>query len=373
MSTNPNHHEPNRARNLPAKKRLKLLVRSVWKYFDYFLMLTAREYKYGRKADLRLFQRLTCWNHGFLSESATLYQNNGSISFGHYLSDFACYTKTGDIDQPFGEIMRNKLCFWGFMKNFSERVSPVLGLIRRGKLVHLGTPDAELPSTGLPRLRAKLILKPLSGSHGDGVITYEWRDGGHLVNSEPVAEGELLRHLGEEIYLVFPFVRQAEYASRIFPDVANTVRILTMYDDREEKAFVAAAVHRFGVRGRGVVVDNWRQGGISADVDPATGRLSRGYGFPFGGRLTVYPHHPDTGMAIEGEEIPNWSRIRDEVLDLANKLLFLPYIGWDIIITDESYVIIEGNCRPNVNVMQVHRPLLADERVRRFYERHGIL
>jgi len=336
-------------------------------------MLIAREYKYGRKADLGLFQKFSCWGQGFLSESAVIYQKNGPNHLRFYLSDFARYTKTGDIDQPFDDIMRNKLCFWGFMKNFSEQVSPALGVILRGKLVHLGTSDTELPSSGLPRLRAKLILKPLSGSGGDGVITYEWRDGDHLVNSEPVTGDELLRRLGEEIYLVCPFVRQAEYASRIFPDVANTIRILTMYDDREGKAFVAAAVHRFGVRVRGVVVDNWGQGGISADVDPATGRLTRGYGFPFGGRLTVYPHHPDTGVAIEGEEIPNWSRIRDEVLDLADKLLFMPYIGWDIIITDESYVIIEGNHRPDVNLVQVHRPLLADERVRRFYERHGVL
>jgi hypothetical protein len=270
----------------------------------------------------------------------------------------------------------DKLYFWSLMRVLSERVAPVLGIVRDGRLVRIGRAGTETVAAGLLYLggdEGKLVLKPCTGrSGGEGVFTYEWRDGTHLVNGDWADDDELLARFGDEVHIVSPYVRQAEYAAWIFPDVANTIRILTMYDDDAGEAFIAAAVHRFGTRSPGVV-DNWGRGGISAGVDLASGRLTRGYAFPLGRELRVCPVHPDTGAAIEGVEIPGWSQVRDGILELADKVPFLPYVGWDVIVTDEAYVVIEGNSRPDVNLMQVHRPLLADERVRRFYARHSIV
>jgi hypothetical protein len=83
--------------------------------------------------------------------------------------------------------------------------------------------------------------------------------------------------------------------------------------------------------------------------------------------------HPDTGTPIEGAVVSGWPAVRDGIVALATRLPFLPYVGWDVVVTDEGYQVIEGNRRPDVNLLQVHRPLLADPRVRRFYERHGVL
>jgi hypothetical protein len=104
-----------------------------------------------------------------------------------------------------------------------------------------------------------------------------------VVNTMSLADRErkLGRRLGGGVWLVCAYVEQADYARTIFPDVANTIRVLTMYDDEAGQAFAAAAVHRFGTRAQGpTAVDNWSRGGLTAAIDLAGGCLGRAYGFP---------------------------------------------------------------------------------------------
>jgi hypothetical protein len=54
-------------------------------------------------------------------------------------------------------------------------------------------------------------------------------------------------------------------------------------------------------------------------------------------------------------------------------LPYIPYIGWDIIVQEEGFKIIEGNNHPGLDTLQAHRPLLKDPRVRKFYKAHGVI
>ena len=69
------------------------------------------------------------------------------------------------------------------------------------------------------------------------------------------------------------------------------------------------------------------------------------------------------------------STIRDRVLEVANARPFVPYVGWDVVVTgdDGEFSIIEGNSYPGLKSIQVHGPLLTDDRVERFYENCGVL
>lgn len=71
--------------------------------------------------------------------------------------------------------------------------------------------------------------------------------------------------------------------------------------------------------------------------------------------------------------MPRWQRVRTELLALARRASFLPYVGWDVVVTDSAFTILEGNKYSDVDLLQVHEPLLRDPRVRAFYERHGIV
>jgi glutathione synthase/RimK-type ligase-like ATP-grasp enzyme len=61
------------------------------------------------------------------------------------------------------------------------------------------------------------------------------------------------------------------------------------------------------------------------------------------------------------------------VLDLAETVPYLPRLGWDVLPTDDGFVVLEANAHAATRTVQVHRPLLRDERVRRFYEHHDCL
>jgi hypothetical protein len=69
-------------------------------------------------------------------------------------------------------------------------------------------------------------------------------------------------------------------------------------------------------------------------------------------RLGWVRHHPTTGAPIRGKRLPCW----DEVKQLAVRAhgAFRPrvLIGWDIAITNEGPVIIEGNRGPDMDLMQ---------------------
>ena len=74
---------------------------------------------------------------------------------------------------------------------------------------------------------------------------------------------------------------------------------------------------------------------------------------------------------IEGVPIPHWSQLCDSLLRLANRVSFLPYLGWDIAVSPEGIRAIEINGNTGLDMLQLERPLLIDKRLRQFYVAHG--
>jgi hypothetical protein len=87
----------------------------------------------------------------------------------------------------------------------------------------------------------------------------------------------------------------------------------------------------------------------------------------------AYASHHDTGVAIAGEVLPGWDAARDQSLRLMGAIPFINYVGWDVIVTDSGPVFLEGNNYTGVRLLQSVSGLLSDRRIRRFYERFGIV
>ena len=168
------------------------------------------------------------------------------------------------------------------------------------------------------------------------------------------------------------YINQASYAQNIFPETTNTLRILTLIDPDSNQAFLAAAVHRFGTCRSGAV-DNWAAGGLSAHVNPLTGQLGRGFVYQMGNPPLSCATHPDTGSTIEGVIVPGWEALSKRLLSVANKWSFIPYIGWDIVVTEGGFQVLEGNNSTSVDLFQVHEPLLSNPRIKRFYHYHNVI
>jgi len=319
-------------------------------------------------------RKLWCVRRGFMPMCWDLY-SLGENDHRDYLSDRQ-REMSWVLNWPYAGILDDKLGFDHMIKQLGAPTPDTLALVISGRLRPMDD-GHDLPATDwlherLERL-GRFVLKPIWGGRGSGISVVERSAGGCRVNGHETTLRELAERLSRmDRYLIASYAQQAEYAQKIFPGSANTMRILTMHDE-QGAPFIAAAAHRFGANRSSGPVDNWSAGGLSAGVDLDTGVLSAGVTSVEFKRMERHDHHPDTGSPIAGVRVANWDVIRAGIVGIAKKLPFLPYIGWDVLATDSGYLIIEGNKQSNVTSLQVHRPLLRDPKVRAFYEREGIV
>lgn len=88
--------------------------------------------------------------------------------------------------------------------------------------------------------------------------------------------------------------------------------------------------------------DNLSSGGITCKIDAATGIIaSKGCSFDI--TLPLYDVHPVSGLTLEGFQIPYWGEVRSMCLKAAAKYNDNRCIGWDVAITNNGPLLIEGN------------------------------
>ena len=107
-------------------------------------------------------------------------------------------------------------------------------------------------------------------------------------------------------------------------------------------------------------VDSFVAGGIAAGVS-ATGTLGLAVSFAVSQNLNQgnFTHHPNTQSRIEGEQLPFWQDMLNLAL-LAHECFSDPFfIAWDIALTAEGAILVEGNTTWGVEVLQIphNKPL----------------
>jgi len=302
---------------------------------------------------------------GFYPSSTAFYPLDGPEG-GDYVSDRQKELTWG-INWPSAQLLDDKLAFFFMLQHFEVPTPEVLGIVVGGRLGALsGNEDDGL--RGWLEQRGRLVVRPTRGADGREVWIVDLEDDVPRINGERVSWSTLDGRVGTlEDHIVSEFVEQARYARQIFPGTTNTIRVLTLRDGDAEP-FIATATHRFGAPAS-APADNWSRGGLAALVDLETGRLSAGVPHPRAGELERHDVHPASQMPISGVQVPRWPETREGLLQAARQMSFFPYVGWDIVVTEDGFQVIEGNKYTDVHAMQVHQPLMRDERVRRFYQR----
>ncbi len=292
------------------------------------------------------------WSRGFSTAKEDLYdfERHG---VGSYLSDLQ-REMTRSINGPYAQILNNKIVF-------DQVFRPVVSL-----------PEI-VAYTGAGRLRGHLpdlcfYAKPVSGGGGGGVFRGEVNGGTVKVGEETFSRDQFEQFLAEKekSYLVTRAVEPHRDISAFFQGTVNTLRVLSMRD--ADGPFIAAAALRVGCIGSGYV-DNFSRGGISYAVDLVSGEIGAGRR-KNGDHATA---HPDTGAPITGRRVPLWDVVLEKVSAAMDYCQGLLYVGWDVVVATDEPVFIEGNNYSDVNLLQVHAPLLRNDRVRAFYQSHGIL
>ncbi len=326
------------------------------------------------KEHVPFLKRMALLRRGFFSEAHVIYDFE-KYGYHAFLTDWQ-RLRTREINGAFALFLDDKIVFEKvFGQDFS--VPRNLCLMDRGHTFPLDSRrqvDSLSALLDFVRDVNGLVLKPLRGGGGHGIIFLKHEGDTFTVNGEKTDPRPLLEKiLREKIsYLATDFIPQGSFALSLYPRTVNTLRIVTMLDPDTGKAFIPSTVQRIGTKAS-EPTDNCELGGLSVHVDPETGELGKGVVHPRGKGLTWMQHHPDTKERFTGRKIPEWEKMTSLIFKAAEAHPYLPYVGWDIVLGDKGFHVIEGNSYTGVDLLQVHKPFLLDARIRKFYQAYGII
>lgn len=349
---------------LPARMYDDIFVPEFLSYVD-FRMLSPKK-------------TVRCFKLGFLPFEYLWFSLDRNDYRG-YLPTRSNYQKRR-INGPYNAILGNKLLFEHHLRAVITGVNGVnvpesLGFIEKGSLHSLNgvLTTGEMSSVLTLLKNSDLVVKLVSGDGGVGLTCLTLSEGVYFINGEPSDPEKVVLFLkGLDNYLIQRRLKQEGLAGRIFPGSVNTMRIGTMIDPGSGKPFIAYAVHRFGSPKSGFV-DNVGQGGITSKIDLETGRLSMAHHYSKDGHMEVFENHQITSEKIFEQEIPNWQDVKRRIIEIAGRMPYLKYVGWDFVLSNDELYVLEGNVSPGLGLVQMYDPMKNNDQAWNFFRHHGYI
>ena len=203
----------------------------------------------------------------------------------------------------------------------------------------------------------EFVVKPANGAAGRGIVVVaDRRDKVFYTSSgREIYWGDMRYHLSTVISGLYSLGGQEDSAiieRRIVSHPAlmdlavegtPDIRVI-LYRGVPTMAMIRLPTKQSGGRA------NLHQGAAAAAIDLVTGKT-------FGGvrENRAISHHPDTGHAIAGIEIPWWHAVLVASVRLAGALE-MGYVGVDFVIDAKTGpVVLEANARPGLAIQLAHR------------------
>ncbi len=147
--------------------------------------------------------------------------------------------------------------------------------------------------------------------------------------------------------LIEQVLTQHPSVNALYDGSINTVRLVSMLDNEGAPHLLYAAM-RLG--SGGAVVDNFNSGGMVIPVDLETGKL---VGVAVNKNSEAFATHPDSGMKFDGYTLPNWKEAKALIEKAAVKVPGVRLVGWDLALTPDGPVLVEGNHYPGHDIYQL--------------------
>ena len=188
-----------------------------------------------------------------------------------------------------------------------------------------------------------IIVKPIDDEGGNGVEKFVYSNDLNCkeLYDKLFANGQLL---------IEECIKQHKDMNILYDKSVNTMRMFTFYKNGE--SYFLQAVLKIG---NGGVVDNFSSGGMYTYVSDA-GDV---YVEAIDKNDNIYHTHPISNHKIVGFKVPMFNEAIELVKEAAKVIPEVAYVGWDIAISENGPVIVEGNCFPGV--FQV-KPSLVDKK-----------
>ncbi|NLP85477.1 flagellar biosynthesis protein [Microbacterium sp. CFH 90308] len=134
--------------------------------------------------------------------------------------------------------------------------------------------------------------------------------------------------------LIEEVIRQHADLAAVCPGTVNTTRVTAFFDGRQ--THILAIAQKFG---RGAVSDQMTFGGFYTMLDDDGKAVGPGYD----SHGHVHERHPDSDFVIADFQLPMIEQVRTFVDEVARVVPQVQYVGWDIVVTPDGPVLVEGN------------------------------
>ena len=257
---------------------------------------------------------------------------------------------------PLTRVMHDKALFY-FACGLAELPVPTLcgclyrhspGWTSQGRTPATRAEWAEALAAALP---GEFVVKPAQSDFGEGIRFFRragagFHEGARVFGDAGALYDSLLEDPAHEGFVLQERLRNHPLLTRLSgSETLQTLRLHTLVDATKEVVLVNAA---WKVVIGDALIDNFHDGAngngiirVSTETGRCTGPLV--LAGPGGMGYLPVDRHPQTGIAIDGVQLPHWEQTVKLVRRAARTFAMLRTIGWDIAVTPAGPVIVEGN------------------------------
>ncbi len=255
------------------------------------------------------------------------------MDYRHFMEERNVKNHMGDVMSQL-VLLRDKYMFYKYMTAAGLPVAEVFAVIKDGKIY-----DNNLNYVGETFLKDQrdYFIKVANGECANFVKHIDNFDD-YLSVKQQIQKGD---------YIVQRRIVQNFAMDRLNDKAINTLRIITVYNHGE--TYVLSAQLRIGTDTSGPV-DNWAKGGILTKIH-MDGRLDdTGYYKPEYGLTTQY--HPNSGIKFADFVVPFYTDAITLTCKAHMHFYGIEYIGWDVAVSENGLVFIEGNDNWEISMLQ---------------------
>lgn len=147
---------------------------------------------------------------------------------------------------------------------------------------------------------------------------------------------------------------QSDIMASFHPQSVNSVRVTTVRINND--IYIWYPWLKIGINGGFVTSAAFDT--LDAGIDATTGIVNTD---AFDENCNVFVNHPNTGVKFKGFQIPKWQELINLIKEISNKLPSLGYVGWDMVLTDNGWVVMEGNVNGEFMGQLVHQKGMKKE------------
>ncbi len=230
-------------------------------------------------------------------------------------------------------LLEDKLVFDRYLKSFGFPLAETIGLVRDNHIKWFSS-GVEEPLEQLAGMELDCFLKMVTQWGGDHVHRLVNHNGNLTIDNQP-ADIEMLKGMSRQgTFVLQETIRQHPKMDQLNPSSVNSIRLVTMSDGVGVSNL--AGFVRMGLRDS--VIDNITRGGVGCGIRE-DGTLHRE---GLNGSMRI-DRHPTSGTVFEGFSLPSYKEAQDLVCNMHQAFHCFFIIAWDIAITADGPVVIEGN------------------------------